>query len=171
MATRKASGEVLGAIAPHLPERGVGRPTSPSRTTPRRRRALHPPEHSTKLWTADWFGRVLHFGIREHAMGSILNGIALHGGTRPYGGTFLVFSDYMRPAVRLAAVMKLPVTYVWTHDSIGLGEDGRRTSPSSTSRPSRRFPVSTWSAPPTPTRQRRHGKRCWIERTGLPASP
>jgi transketolase len=72
---------------------------------------------------------VLHFGIREHAMGSILNGIALHGGTRPYGGTFLTFSDYMRGAVRLAAIMKLPVTYVWTHDSIGLGEDGPTHQP------------------------------------------
>jgi transketolase len=72
---------------------------------------------------------VLHFGIREHAMGAILNGIALHGGTRPYGGTFLTFSDYMRGAVRLAAIMKLPVTYVWTHDSIGLGEDGPTHQP------------------------------------------
>jgi transketolase len=72
---------------------------------------------------------VLHFGIREHAMGSIMNGIALHGGTRVYGGTFLVFSDYMRGAVRLAALMKLPVTYVWTHDSIGLGEDGPTHQP------------------------------------------
>jgi transketolase len=72
---------------------------------------------------------VLHFGVREHAMGSILNGIALHGGTRPYGATFLVFSDYMRPAVRLAAVMGLPVTFVWTHDSIGLGEDGPTHQP------------------------------------------
>ncbi len=75
------------------------------------------------------YGRVLHFGIREHAMGSIMNGIALHGGTRVYGGTFLVFSDYMRPAVRLAALMELPVTYVWTHDSIGLGEDGPTHQP------------------------------------------
>ena len=75
------------------------------------------------------YGRVLHFGIREHAMGSIMNGIALHGGTRVYGGTFLVFSDYMRPAVRLAALMQLPVTYVWTHDSIGLGEDGPTHQP------------------------------------------
>jgi transketolase len=75
------------------------------------------------------YGRVLHFGIREHAMGAIMNGIKLHGGLRPYGGTFLVFSDYMRPAVRLAALMKLPVTYVWTHDSIGLGEDGPTHQP------------------------------------------
>jgi transketolase len=75
------------------------------------------------------YGRTLHFGIREHAMGAILNGIVLHGGTRPYGGTFLTFSDYMRPAVRLAALMKLPVTYVWTHDSVGLGEDGPTHQP------------------------------------------
>ena len=72
---------------------------------------------------------MLHFGIREHGMGSILNGIAVHGGTRVFGGTFLVFSDYMRPAVRLAAIMGLPVTYVWTHDSIGLGEDGPTHQP------------------------------------------
>ena len=75
------------------------------------------------------YGRVLHYGVREHAMGSVMNGIALHGGTRVYGGTFLVFSDYMRGAVRLAAIMKLPVTYVWTHDSIGLGEDGPTHQP------------------------------------------
>jgi transketolase len=72
---------------------------------------------------------VLHFGIREHGMGSIMNGITLHGGTRVYGGTFLVFSDYMRPAVRLAALMGLPTIYVWTHDSIGLGEDGPTHQP------------------------------------------
>ena len=88
-----------------------------------------PAEHATKKFTGDPYGRTLHFGIREHAMGSILNGIALHGGTRAYGGTFLVFSDYMRPAVRLAAIMQLPVTYVWTHDSIGLGEDGPTHQP------------------------------------------
>jgi transketolase len=81
------------------------------------------------MWKANPYGRTLHFGVREHAMGSILNGIALHGPTRPYGGTFLVFSDYMRPAVRLAALMKSPVTYVWTHDSIGLGEDGPTHQP------------------------------------------
>jgi transketolase len=75
------------------------------------------------------YGRTLHFGIREHAMGMILNGIALEGLTRPYGGTFLVFSDYMRPAVRLAAIQQVPVTFVWTHDSIGLGEDGPTHQP------------------------------------------
>ena len=81
------------------------------------------------MWSANPYGRTLHFGVREHAMGAILNGIALHGPTRPYGGTFLVFSDYMRPAVRLAALMKTPVVYVWTHDSIGLGEDGPTHQP------------------------------------------
>src|SRR4029453_6247449 len=75
------------------------------------------------------YGRVLHFGIREHAMGAIMNGIKVHGGLRPYGGTFLIFTDYMRPADRLAALMKLPVIYVWTHDSIGLGEDGPTHQP------------------------------------------
>jgi transketolase len=88
-----------------------------------------PIEHSTKEFSGHPHGRTLHFGVREHAMGAILNGIALHGGTRPYGGTFLVFSDYMRPAVRLAALMRLPVVYVWTHDSIGLGEDGPTHQP------------------------------------------
>jgi transketolase len=81
------------------------------------------------MWAGHPFGRTLHFGIREHAMGAILNGIALHGGTRPYGATFLTFSDYMRPAVRLAALSQMPVTFVWTHDSIGLGEDGPTHQP------------------------------------------
>ncbi|MFN9956444.1 MAG: transketolase, partial [bacterium] len=75
------------------------------------------------------YGRIIHFGIREHAMGSLMNGIALHGGTRIFGGTFLVFSDYMRPTARLAALMKLPVTFIWSHDSIGLGEDGPTHQP------------------------------------------
>jgi transketolase len=88
-----------------------------------------PVDHQTKMWPGGPYGRTLHFGIREHGMGSIMNGMVLHGGTRPYGGTFLVFSDYMRPAVRLAALMEQPVTYVWTHDSIGLGEDGPTHQP------------------------------------------
>jgi len=88
-----------------------------------------PAEFSTKEFSGDEYGRILHFGVREHGMGAILNGIVLHGGTRPYGGTFLIFSDYMRPSVRLAALMKLPVIYVWTHDSIGLGEDGPTHQP------------------------------------------
>jgi transketolase len=88
-----------------------------------------PEIHSTHEFEGDQYGRVLHFGIREHAMGSILNGIALHGKTRSYGGTFLIFSDYMRPAVRLAALMKVPSIFVWTHDSIALGEDGPTHQP------------------------------------------
>ncbi len=131
IATRKASGEVLSAIAAGLPELWGGSAdlAESNNTTPKGETSFVPPEHATKMWPGDWYGRVLHFGIREHGMGSILNGIALHGGTRPYGGTFLVFSDYMRPSVRLAALMKLPVTYVWTHDSIGLGEDGPTHQP------------------------------------------
>jgi transketolase len=131
MATRKASGAVLSAIAPELPELWGGSAdlAESNLTTPKGEPSFIPPDHATKQWSGDWYGRVLHFGVREHAMGSILNGIALHGGTRPYGGTFLIFSDYMRPAVRLAALMQLPVTYVWTHDSIGLGEDGPTHQP------------------------------------------
>jgi transketolase len=131
VATRVASGDVLTALAPVLPELWGGSAdlAGSNNTTPKGEPSFVPAEHATKMFSGDEYGRVLHFGIREHAMGSILNGIALHGGTRPYGGTFLVFSDYMRPAVRLAAVMKLPVTYVWTHDSIGLGEDGPTHQP------------------------------------------
>jgi transketolase len=131
VATRKASGQVLSAIAPRLPELWGGSAdlAESNNTTPEGEPSFIPKEFSTKDFQGDKYGRVLHFGIREHAMGSIMNGVALHGGTRPYGGTFLVFSDYMRPAVRLAALMKLPVTYVWTHDSIGLGEDGPTHQP------------------------------------------
>jgi transketolase len=131
IATRKASGDTLTAIAPVIPELWGGSAdlAGSNNTTPKGEPSFVPPEHATKEFSGDWYGRVLHFGIREHAMGSILNGITLHGGTRPYGGTFLVFSDYMRPAVRLAALMGLPVTYVWTHDSIGLGEDGPTHQP------------------------------------------
>ena len=131
VATRKASGEVLSAIAPALPELWGGSAdlAESNNTTPKGEPSFVPAEHSTKEFSGNDYGRVLHFGIREHAMGSIMNGIALHGGTRVYGGTFLVFSDYMRPAVRLAALMQLPVTYVWTHDSIGLGEDGPTHQP------------------------------------------
>ncbi len=130
-ATRKASGAFLSAAAPVLPELWGGSAdlAGSNNTTPDDTTSFLPPEHASKMFDGGWYGRVLHFGIREHAMGAILNGIALHGGTRPYGGTFLTFSDYMRPAVRLAALMKLPVTYVWTHDSIGLGEDGPTHQP------------------------------------------
>ena len=131
MATRKASGKVLDAIAPVLPELWGGSAdlAESNNTTPEGEPSFLPEDRQSKEFPGGPYGRVLHFGIREHAMGSIMNGIALHGGTRVYGGTFLVFSDYMRPAVRLAALMKLPVTYVWTHDSIGLGEDGPTHQP------------------------------------------
>ncbi|MFE1168000.1 transketolase [Nocardiopsis sp. NPDC058789] len=131
VATRKASGEVLSAIAPVLPELWGGSAdlAGSNNTTPKGEPSFLPFDRASTMFPGNPHGRVLHFGIREHGMGSILNGIALHGPTRPYGGTFLVFSDYMRPAVRLAALMKLPVTYVWTHDSIGLGEDGPTHQP------------------------------------------
>jgi transketolase len=131
IATRAAGGQVINALAPVLPELWGGSAdlAESNLTTIKGDPSFAPAEFSTKEFDADWYGRTLHFGIREHGMGAILNGIALHGGTRPYGGTFLVFSDYMRPAVRLAAVMKLPVIYVWTHDSIGLGEDGPTHQP------------------------------------------
>lgn len=131
MATRKASGEVLNSLSRVLPELWGGSAdlAESNNTTMKGEPSFIPEEYQTREFPGNRFGRTLHFGIREHGMGSILNGIALHGGTRPYGGTFLVFSDYMRPAVRLAALMKLPVTYVWTHDSIGLGEDGPTHQP------------------------------------------
>ncbi|MFG3558772.1 transketolase [Micromonospora sp. NPDC047557] len=131
VATRAASGKVLEALAPVLPELWGGSAdlAESNNTTMKGEPSFIPASHATKDFPGHEYGRTLHFGIREHAMGAILNGIALHGGTRPYGGTFLVFSDYMRPSVRLAALMKLPVTYVWTHDSIGLGEDGPTHQP------------------------------------------
>lgn len=131
VATRKASEAVIQALGAALPELWGGSAdlAGSNNTTIKDADSFGPPSISTDSWTAHPYGRVLHFGIREHAMGSILNGIALHGPTRPYGGTFLVFSDYMRPAVRLAALMKTDVYYVWTHDSIGLGEDGPTHQP------------------------------------------
>jgi transketolase len=131
IATRKASGEVLKALADVLPELWGGSAdlAESNNTTMEGADSFGPTSIATKMWAAEPYGRTLHFGVREHAMGSILNGIALHGPTRPYGGTFLVFSDYMRPAVRLAALMKSSVVYVWTHDSIGLGEDGPTHQP------------------------------------------
>ena len=131
MATRKASGAVLSALAPVLPELWGGSAdlAESNNTTMDGEPSFVPADRQTASWSGGPYGRTLHFGIREHAMGSALNGIALQSLTRPYGGTFLVFSDYMRPAVRLAALMKLPVTYVWTHDSIGLGEDGSTHQP------------------------------------------
>jgi transketolase len=131
MATRKASGTVLTALAPVLPELWGGSAdlAESNLTTMEGEPSFIPVDHQTAMWPGNPYGRTMHFGIREHGMGAILNGIALHGPTRPYGGTFLVFSDYMRPSVRLAALMEVPVTYVWTHDSVGLGEDGPTHQP------------------------------------------
>lgn len=131
MATRKASAAVLNAVADVLPELWGGSAdlAESNNTTMEGEPSFLPADRQTKGWKGDPYGRTLHFGIREHAMGAVLNGIALQSLTRPYGGTFLTFSDYMRPAVRLAALMQLPATYVWTHDSIGLGEDGPTHQP------------------------------------------
>jgi transketolase len=132
VATRKASGMVLNAIKDSLPELWGGSAdlAESNNTTLEGEASFLPGRYETPVWgQGDPYGRVLHFGIREHAMGAIMNGIALHGGLRVFGGTFLVFSDYMRPAARLAAIQKLPVAYVWTHDSIGLGEDGPTHQP------------------------------------------
>ena len=129
VATRKASGKVLAALGAVIPELwGGSADLAESNNTTIDEGSSFLPE-GNPLKGANPYGRTIHWGIREHAMGSTMNGIALHGGTRVYGGTFLVFSDYMRPAVRLAALMKLPTTYVWTHDSIGLGEDGPTHQP------------------------------------------
>jgi transketolase len=131
IATRKASGEVLKSLADVLPELWGGSAdlAESNNTTMEGADSFGPESAATKMWDAHPYGRTLHFGVREHAMGAILNGIALHGPTRPYGGTFLTFSDYMRPAVRLGALMQTSVIYVWTHDSIGLGEDGPTHQP------------------------------------------
>ncbi len=132
VATRKASGAVINALAATLPELWGGSAdlAESNNTTIEDAPSFAPAERATDMWQTDpHAGRVLHFGIREHGMGAILNGITAHGGTRVFGATFLTFSDYMRPSVRLATLMHLPVTYVWTHDSIGLGEDGPTHQP------------------------------------------
>ncbi|WP_449349510.1 transketolase [Streptomyces shaanxiensis] len=129
VATRAASGKVLQALGPVLPELwGGSADLAGSNNTTIDKTSSFLPEGNA-LPEADPYGRTVHFGIREHSMAAEMNGIALHGNTRIYGGTFLVFSDYMRNAVRLSALMQLPVTYVWTHDSIGLGEDGPTHQP------------------------------------------
>jgi transketolase len=129
VATRKASGDVINALAKKLPEMWGGSAdlAESNNTTIEGGGSFLP--SSSAMKGANPYGRIIHFGIREHAMGSILNGIALSGLTKSFGGTFAVFSDYMRPAVRLAALMKLPSIFVWTHDSIGLGEDGPTHQP------------------------------------------
>lgn len=131
VSTRAASGVVLNALADVLPELWGGSAdlAESNLTTIKSAKSFIPAEWSTHEWSGDPYGRVLHFGIREHAMGAIVNGIVLHGPTRAFGGTFLIFSDYMRPAVRLAALMNIPSLFVWTHDSVALGEDGPTHQP------------------------------------------
>lgn len=131
VSTRAASGQVINALAAQLPELWGGSAdlAESNLTTIKDAKSFIPAEWSTHEWSGDPYGRVLHFGIREHAMGAIVNGIKLHGPTRPFGGTFLIFSDYMRPPVRLAALMDIPSVFVWTHDSVALGEDGPTHQP------------------------------------------
>lgn len=132
VATRAASGKVINAIAPVMPELWGGSAdlAGSNNTTIKDAKSFLPKDRSVEEWEGDPYeGRVLHFGIREHGMGAVMNGIAVHGGTRVFGGTFLTFSDYMRGAVRVGALMQAPVIYVWTHDSIGLGEDGPTHQP------------------------------------------
>ena len=131
VSTRAASGQVINALAAELPELWGGSAdlAESNLTTIKDAPSFIPEQWSTHEWSGNPYGRVLHFGIREHAMGAIVNGIVLHGPTRPFGGTFLIFSDYMRPAVRLAALMNVPSIFVWTHDSVALGEDGPTHQP------------------------------------------
>ncbi|MDN3496718.1 transketolase [Planococcus sp. APC 4015] len=131
VSTRAASGTVINALAEELPELWGGSAdlAESNLTTIKNAKSFIPTEWSTHEWSGDPYGRVLHFGIREHAMGAIVNGIVLHGPTRAFGGTFLIFSDYMRPPVRLAALMNVPSIFVWTHDSVALGEDGPTHQP------------------------------------------
>jgi len=150
IASRAASGTVLNAIAARLPELigGSADLTGSNDTALRGVRNYDP---------SDRAGRYLHFGIREHAMGAILNGISVHGGLIPFGATFLIFSDYMRPPIRLAALMRRRSIYVYTHDSIGLGEDVPRINPSSSSPGFAASRTTPSSAPPTRTRPPKRG--------------
>lgn len=131
IATRAASGKVLNALAALMPELWGGSAdlAESNNTTIEDGGSFVPAKWNTKVWTPKPAGRILHFGVREHAMGAVLNGISLSGHTRAFGGTFLVFSDYMRPSVRLAALMNIAPIYVWTHDSVALGEDGPTHQP------------------------------------------
>jgi transketolase len=131
VSTRKASGAVLDSLAPVLPELWGGSAdlSESNNTSMTGEPSFIPASRQTREWKGGPYGRTMHFGIREHAMGAILSGIRLHGNTRPYGGTFLQFADYMRGSVRLASLMDISVTYIWTHDSIGLGEDGPTHQP------------------------------------------
>ena len=161
IATRAASGKILSDLAPKLPELWGGSAdlAESNNTTPKGEPSFLPTDRQTKMFQGGPYGRVLHFGIREHAMGAIMNGIKVHGGTRPYGGTFLTFSDYMRAAVRLSALMRVPVTYVWTHDSIGLGEDGPTHQPIEHLAALRTIPGWMSYGRWTPTRRQPAGRR------------
>ncbi len=131
ISTRAASGQVINRIAEVMPELWGGSAdlAESNNTTIKSANSFLPESVTVDHWKSDRYGRILHFGVREHAMAALISGIVLHGNTRVFGGTFLVFSDYMRPAVRLAALMKIPSIFVWTHDSIGLGEDGPTHQP------------------------------------------
>lgn len=131
MSTRAASGKVLNALGPVLPELWGGSAdlAGSNNTTIEGSASFIPKSRQTEMWSGNPYGRVLHFGIREHAAAAIVNGIVMHGGTRAFSGTFLIFSDYQRPAVRLGALMGVPAIYIWSHDSIGLGEDGPTHQP------------------------------------------
>ena len=150
VATRNASEKVINAIAPRLPElMGGAADLAPSTKTLMKQ--------GGDFEADNYAGRNMHFGVREHGMGAVLNGMALHGGILPYGASFLIFSDYMRPPIRLAALMERQVIYVYTHDSIGLGEDGPPISRSRCWRPCAPSRISRCSARPTRTRLRRPG--------------
>lgn len=131
MSTRKASGAVLTSLADQMPELWGGSAdlAGSNNTTMSGAESFLPADRVTAKWPGGPYGRTLHFGVREHAMGGAVNGITLSGLTRAYGGTFFVFADYMRPAVRLAALMRIPSVFVWTHDSVGVGEDGPTHQP------------------------------------------
>ena len=173
VSTRAASGTVINALAAELPELWGGSAdlAESNLTTIKDAKSFIPSEWSTHEWSGDPYGRVLHFGIREHAMGAIVNGIVLHGPTRAFGGTFLIFSDYMRPSVRIASLMNIPSIYVWTHDSVALGEDGPTHQPieqlATLCAPSR---TSRWCARRTRTRPPSSGSSCSAATPAPPAS-
>ena len=172
MATRKASEAVIQAAAAALPELWGGSAdlAGSNNTVIKGADSFGPEEITTDTWTTSPYGRNVHYGIREHAMGAIINGAALHGPTRMYGGTFLIFSEYMRPAVRLAALMGTDAYYVWTHDSIGLGEDGP-TSRSSSLPHCALSPAYPCCALPMLTRPQPHGRLLWNTGRGRRAWP
>jgi transketolase len=129
VASRKSGGTILNELAANLVELVGGSADLAESNGVALKNALSMQKANSDIANSAIGGKYLHFGIREHAMGSIMNGMALYGFTRPFGATFLIFSDYQKPAIRLASLMQLPVTYVWTHDSIGLGEDGPTHQP------------------------------------------